>query len=364
MKVVVTGATGFVGYHSARRLREAGHRVTALVRDADKARALLGPIGIGAEDLIVGSMTDEAVVARALDDAEVVVHCAGRVGIGRAAAAEMLQTNVRGAELVVGGAVERGARFVLYVSSMTALFDPKRPCITADSPIAAARSPYGRSKAAAERVVRELQASGAPVCIVYPGGVIGPDDPGLSESVYSYRGFVRAVLQTSGGVSQIDVRDLADLHCALVARGRAGRVVAAGHYLSWYRLAELLERLAGARPRKIRAPAGLLRAAGHAADLVNAVRGTSSQFSGEGMTIATRLPETENSPDLADLGVVLRSPERTLEDMLRWLVSAGRLPARAVPALAGCAGRFESRPDGVIDRSGAPDRRASRTDGG
>jgi len=334
MKVVVTGATGFVGYHSARRLREAGHDVAAFVRDEQKAHRVLGPIGFDRGDLIVGDITDADAVAAVVTGADAVVHCAGRVGIGRADADDMLRTNVRGAELVVGTAAELGVRFILYVSSMTALFDRRRPTITAESPVAVSASPYGRSKAAAERIVRGLQERGAPVCIVYPGGVIGPDDPGFSESMYSYRGFVRAILQTSGGVSQIDVRDLADLHVKLVERGLPGRVLASGHFLTWERLAEVLESVAGAKPRRIRAPGALLRAAGRCADVVNAVRGTASQFSAEGMSIATQLPATENSPDLGALGVTLRPPEATLADVLRWLVAVGKLPERAVPDLA------------------------------
>jgi len=45
MKVMITGATGFVGWHATRRIVEAGHGVRALVRDAAKAELCLGPFG-------------------------------------------------------------------------------------------------------------------------------------------------------------------------------------------------------------------------------------------------------------------------------------------------------------------------------
>ena len=64
MKVLVTGATGFIGWHAAARLREAGHSVRVLARDPEKAKRLLAPLGIGEEDVVVGDMTDASAVAR------------------------------------------------------------------------------------------------------------------------------------------------------------------------------------------------------------------------------------------------------------------------------------------------------------
>ncbi len=64
LSVLVTGATGFAGWHAAARLRSSGHRVRALVRDLDKGRRLLSPLGIEDVDLVVGDMTDPDAVAR------------------------------------------------------------------------------------------------------------------------------------------------------------------------------------------------------------------------------------------------------------------------------------------------------------
>jgi nucleoside-diphosphate-sugar epimerase len=334
MRILVTGATGFIGFHVARRLRASGHEVAALVRDAEKATRVLAPIGVGVDDCIIGDMTDETAVGRALEGCRGVVHAAATVAIGSGDPNEMLRGNVRGTELVIGGALDREFGAVVYVSSMTALFDSRHPTITLDSPIAESRSPYGRSKAACERIVQGLLDAGAALSVVYPGGVIGPDDPGMSESVYSYRGFTRQLLATTGGVSQIDVRDLAGLLTGLIEHQHTGRVLAPGHYLSWIELGRVIEEVTGASPGRIKMPAPMLRTLGRVADVINSVRGTSSQFSREGMTIATLLPRTENSPEVMSLGPGLRPASETLSDMYRWLLSIGKLPERAVPKLA------------------------------
>lgn len=333
MKVLVTGATGFIGYHTSRSLLAAGHEPIALVRDPAKAARILGPLGIGADRLVHGDMTDESAVSQALGRCEAVVHAAATVAIGSGDPDAMLRSNVRGTELVVGGAVERRLAFVVYVSSLAALFDPRRPNIDLESPIATSTSPYGRSKAACERIAQRLLADGASLAIVYPGGVIGPDDPGMSESVYSYRGFTRQILAADGGVCQIDVRDLGELLTRVLDRGVSGRVLAPGHYLTWRELGRVLEEVTGAMPQKIRLPAVVLRGLARIADVVNGLRGTTSQFSREGITIATKLPRTENSADLDLLGIELRPPEATLEDMYRWLLSVGKLKESGVPKL-------------------------------
>jgi hypothetical protein len=57
-------------------------------------------------------------------------------------------------------------------------------------------------------------------------------------------------------------------------------------------------------------------------------------MTGEGVEIATRFRRMEDSPKIAELGVAWRDPAETLSDLFVWFVDAGKLPARAVPALA------------------------------
>jgi nucleoside-diphosphate-sugar epimerase len=336
VRVLVTGATGFIGWHAAVRLAAAGHSVRALVRDADKGRRVLGPIGVAASDLVAGDMTDPAAVARALDGCDAALHAAAAVSVTQPGARDAFDDNVTGTRLVVGGACERGLRSVVFVSSLTAIFDPRRP-VTAASPLARASTRYGRSKVESDRVARERAAAGCPVSIVYPSGVVGPDDPGFSESVRAYRGFLRGTLRSSGGNQFVDARDLAVLLVRLLERGGGGRVVAAGHFFDWDGFTALFERVSGASIRRISAPGWVLRAAGRAADLVSRVRGASFPISGEGMAIATRWTRIADSPEVAALGVRWRPPEQTIEDMLRWFLATGRIPPRAVPRLAEAA---------------------------
>jgi len=337
VNVLVTGATGFIGWHAAARLAEAGHRVRVLARSAERAGRVLGPLGIADEDIVVGDMTDEAAVARALEDCEAVVHAAAAVSVTRPGAGDAFGDNVAGTRNVIGGACELGCHTVVFVSSLTAIFDPRRET-TADSPLVESATRYGRSKASSDAFVRELQARGEPVAIVYPSGVIGPDDPGFSESVRAYRGFLKGTLRT-GGTSFVDVRDLAGLLERIVSEKRHGRLVANGHYLGWDELTRRIETVTGARVPRIGVPAPLMRGLGRTLDVVSRLTGRSFPFSGEGIEIATRWRPIADSSEIAEAGVRWRPAEETLTDLFRWFLASGRLPADAVPRLAGGAPR-------------------------
>jgi len=329
MRVLVTGATGFIGYHLVARLMAQGHGVRALVRDGAKGERVLGPLGVGVEQRIEGDMVDVRAVSRALEGVDAVVHAAA--GVSVTAAAADFSDNLRGTEAVIGQALAKGIHGI-FISSVTAIFDPTRPA-TEDSPLVRSRTRYGRSKAECDAWVRERQEEGGRVAIVYPPGVVGPDDPGFSESVKAYRSFLRTTLRSEGGNQLLDVRDLADLLVRMLEEGTEGRVIAAGHYFDWDEFTALIQDVTGAEIPRLTAPGWLLRLVGRSLDKVAALTGKTMPMPGEGLEIATRFPRMLNSPQIADLGISWRDPRETIQDLFAWLVEAGRLPPSAVPAI-------------------------------
>ena len=219
MRVMVTGGTGFAGSHTVRRFLAAGHSVRLLVRDAEKVRRIYDPleIGIPEQDVIVGDIIDQASVERAMQGCDAVYHGAALVSMRKAMAAQVLETNARGVEFVVGGAVRRGLPSIVYVSSASIFFTPGCTPIHLDMPIAPGTTAYAQSKAQAEYQIRRMQENGAPIRVSYPTGIVGPDDPGLSDAngaVYIF--FKQMGVNTSSGFQIVDARDLAELHLKLL----------------------------------------------------------------------------------------------------------------------------------------------------
>jgi dihydroflavonol-4-reductase len=333
MHVLVTGGTGFVGSHSARALRSAGHTLRLLARSREKVARVFADAA--PEDVVVGDATDPSAVAKALDGVDAVVHCAAVVAIEARRAHEVRSTNLRAVERVVGGASERGIGAIVYVSSLGALFAPGAP-LSERSPLATAQSPYARSKADGEAHVRELQNAGAPIRTVYPPAIIGPDDPGLSEGNHTVRAFLRQLMaDTSSGFEVVDVRDLAALIAALVAPSAApGRYVVSGAYLPWTEAIALMDELTGRRVRRVRVSGPLLRRLGRIGDLVKRVYPFDFPLSGEAMDFATQWPGVLGSPAIDALGIRLRDARDTYTDTIRWLFRAGHLTRRQAGKLA------------------------------
>ncbi|MFI0407539.1 nitroreductase family deazaflavin-dependent oxidoreductase [Actinomadura sp. 3N508] len=339
MRVFVTGASGFVGSHTVGALLAAGHRPRALVRDPGRTTKVLESIGVAAEDveLVPGDMLDADAVTDALDGCDAAIHAAAAIGVtGTGGAPDLVDVNVRGTRNVVGGAVARGLNPVVHVSTVAVFVPPSGQVITAGGALASPRTGYGRSKLAAERYVRGLQDDGAPVTIVYPGGVCGPHQPTLDALMEGLAAALGKVWPLpGGGVSVIDVRDLATaLARSVEARQPPSRWVLGGHYLTWPQYADLCDRLTGVRCRRVRVPSRLMLGLGSALDAAKRVRPFDYPLTRDAAEFMVTLVPTDDRPVLDALDLTLRPVEETVADALRWLAESGHLDPRRAGRLA------------------------------
>ncbi|HEU5028978.1 MAG TPA: nitroreductase/quinone reductase family protein [Spirillospora sp.] len=337
MRVLVTGASGFVGSHTVRALLAAGHRPRALVRDPGKTVKVLQAVGVHAEEveLLPGDMLDAAAVADALDGCDAAIHAAAAIGV-TGPHRDLVEVNVTGTRNVIGGAVAHGLSSIVHVSTIGIFVPPSGPVITADAPLASPRTGYGRSKLEAENYVRGLQDDGAPVTIVYPGGVCGPDQPhldALNEGLAAALGKLWPL--PGGGVSVIDVRDLATALARTVESPQGPRRwVLGGHYLTWPQYADLCDALTGVKCRRVRVPSGAMLALGSALDAAKRVRPFDYPLTRDAAEFMVTLVPTDDRPILDALDLTLRPVEETVADALRWLAGSGHLNPRRAGRLA------------------------------
>ena len=336
VKVLVTGGTGFVGSHAAVALAEAGHDVRLLVRDPAKGARVFAPLGVEPPEAVKGDVLAPASIEAALDGCDAVLHAAAVVANERRRAAEVLATNPAAAENVLGAAVAAGIDPIVHISSVASLFPPPGPVIDADTPVASPTSAYGRSKADAEHIARALQDAGAPITIIYPGGVWGPHDPKLTEQVRAAGTLVRSgVPITSGGLTILDVRDLAQVILRSLEAGQgARRFILGGHFFSTPDLADLVQQVGG-RARRLPSPPRVLRTLGRVNDVIMRVVPVNLSITYDGMVFLTHGVRTDDSATLEALDVSLRPPADTLADTLRWLRDQGLLKQKHVPQLIG-----------------------------
>ena len=223
MKAFVTGGTGFVGAHLVRALLERGDEVRCLVRDPAKAGALGWSSAV---ELVRGDLDDARALREGCAGAEVVYHVAGRVSAPSPAA--FMAANRDGTARVLEAAAVERPRRLLYVSSLAAAGPtlPGQPIDESRPP--APVTPYGRSKLAAELLVR---ATPVPWTIVRPPTVYGERDRELFKLFKLARAAVVPVFgDGSQELSVIYAADLADaVIAAATAQGSVGAVYYAAH---------------------------------------------------------------------------------------------------------------------------------------
>jgi nucleoside-diphosphate-sugar epimerase len=178
MKVLLTGANGFVGSHILDRLcaarpgGQAGQPVRVLLRKTSRTSFIQSRL----PDLEVqyGLLADPETVREAVRGADCVIHCAGKTKAVRAA--EYDTVNLEGTRNVVRAvnAEKASVRQLIHISSLAANrpAGPEGPALETDAP--APVSEYGRSKLRAEELVRS--SCEAPFTILRPSAVYGPRD--------------------------------------------------------------------------------------------------------------------------------------------------------------------------------------------
>ena len=215
VKVLVTGANGFVGQNLVQSLLERGEEVTCLVRPSSRLDALK-PFGVR---VLYGDVTQAESLPEAVRDAEVVYHLAGCTRACREA--ELVRVNATGTAHVVAACAARTTPPTLvYVSSLAAagpshLDRPRRET----DPIAPV-SVYGRSKRAGEEHLYRYAAR-LPISLARPPMVFGPgarDMRPMFRSVQLGLHFVPG--RRPQRFSLIDVRDLVELLILLAQQGR------------------------------------------------------------------------------------------------------------------------------------------------
>lgn len=169
-RVLVTGATGFIGARLAEMLLQQGFEVRVLVR---RPNALAG--GLAACEVVQGDLSDTEALGRAVRDVEVIYHCAANVATWDSA--ENYQaTNVAGLRNLLEQVVQHnpGLRRFMHFSTVDVYGFPDEPC-DEQCETRPSRFAYGESKRQGELALRGVAAQhGLPFTILRPCNVIGP----------------------------------------------------------------------------------------------------------------------------------------------------------------------------------------------
>lgn len=236
---LVTGASGFLGWHIARRLIEKGWHVRALARPASPIRAL-------DVERVNGDLRDPESLRRAVDGCKVVFHAAADYRLWARNPDELYRSNVDGTRNLLDAARQAGVERVVYTSTVGCIGVPAGSLGDEQQPVTLHQmaGAYKRSKFLAEQVALQAAASGFPVVIVNPTAPVGDHDfkptPTGRIILDFLTGRMPAFIDT--GLNLVDVQDTADGHLLALENGKPGeRYILGCENLT---LAAILERLA------------------------------------------------------------------------------------------------------------------------
>lgn len=216
---LVTGASGFIGWHVARVLLERGHRVRALVRASSRVAEL-------DVERVEGDLRDASSLERAVQGCGLVFHVAADYRLWVRRPQEMYESNVEGTRSLIAAAERAGVERFVYTSTVGCIGVPKGGIGDESQTVSLEEmsGPYKRSKFMAEQVAMEAARSGFPMVIVNPTAPVGDHDakptPTGKIIVDFLNGNLPAYIET--GLNLVDVRDVAEGHVLACERGQVG----------------------------------------------------------------------------------------------------------------------------------------------
>jgi nucleoside-diphosphate-sugar epimerase len=267
-RVLVTGATGFVGTHVVESLVARGIAVRALVRHA-------GTRLPGIESEVLAALDDPAGLRRALDGITTVIHLAAYVhqpGAAHADEAAHRAINLHGTVTLLEAGVASGIRDFVFASTVKAVGDDSTTPWTESTP-ARPTDPYGRSKLAAEQAVRDTATRhGLHAPILRLPLVYGPRMKANARTLFDLvdRGIPLPLGRVDNRRSLVYVGNVAAAVAAVVEQEAGNDLffVSDGPAVSTPDLIRAIARALDRPARLVPVPLGLMRAAAKVGDMV------------------------------------------------------------------------------------------------
>jgi dihydroflavonol-4-reductase len=333
--VLLTGATGFLGYHVAKKLNAAGIRPRVLELREGR-QDVLNQLDV---HRCAGYLEDASAVRAACQGVDTLLHLAFKVsvGSGKALAEEMQRINITGTRELLETAAACGVKRAVVAGSALAVGVNRSPTPLDESANWTEHAfdfQYANIRRQAELNALAHASSSFAVMTVCPSFTFGPEDPVGAPANKLLQALISGKLPftLAVGFGALDVRDFASGVVLAAQRGRSGeRYLLSGENITVNQLLEQAASIAGVRAPHFTPPTMLLRVLVGLLEFVSSIRGKPAPLTREALQIIGRYAWYDASKARAELGWSARPLSETLADTINWLRNphAGQTPAHA-----------------------------------
>lgn len=322
MRVLVTGATGFVGSAVMRQLLARGDDVIVLARPNSDRRNLAHQ----RVSIVEGDLRDPASLARACAGIDGLFHVAADYRLWTRNPSDLYVSNVDGTRNLMQAALVAKIKRIVYTSSVATLgLHANGTSANEDTPVSLADmiGHYKRSKFLAERVVDDLvQREGLPAVIVNPSTPIGPHDikPTPTGRIVrdALQGKIPAYVDT--GLNLVHVDDVATGHLLAFSQGTIGRrYILGGENKSLRELLTSIARRCGRTPPRIKLPRRALYPIAYIAEAwAWLTHGDEPQITVDGLRMSKKKMYFDSRRAVNELGYQFRPAEEAIAAAVAW----------------------------------------------
>lgn len=328
MRILLTGATGFVGSAVLRQLVDAGESVRVFVRPDSDRRNLEGmPV-----EIAVGDLLAPETVAAALEGCTGLFHVAADYRLWAPRPDEIFSVNVSATKSLMEAAAAAGVERIVYTSSVAVLANLEGGAVAdEETPVSFERmiGTYKRSKYLAEQEVRRLiEAAGLPAVIVNPSMPVGPRDvkptPTGRFILAAAAGHLPAYVDT--GMNVVHVDDVARGHLLAFERGKVGeRYILGGENMTMGDILTQVAAVAGGRPPRFCLPHNVVLPFAFLSECWARLTGGEPFATVDGVRIAKKKMFFSSAKAERELGYSARPPEEAFRDAVNWFRANGYL---------------------------------------
>jgi dihydroflavonol-4-reductase len=323
--ILITGASGFVGWHVARLLLERGHRVRALVRAASHIPEL-------EVERVTGDLRDPDSLTRAAEGCELVFHVAADYRLWSRNPGELYESNVDGTRNMLSAAKAAGVERFVYTSTVGCIGVPSGGIGDETRPVSIddMAGAYKRSKFLAEQVARDYARDGFPVVIVNPTAPMGDHDFKPTPTGQIVRDFLSGAMPAyiDTGLNVVNVRDVALGHLLACEKGKVGeRYILGSENLTLGQILRELARITGRKAPTVELPYFVAYTAGVITTAWAHLTGIPPRAPLEAVRMAKKKMWVSHEKAARELGYAPCPAASALKDSAAWFGSAGDLAA-------------------------------------